>query len=639
MPAKNCTTCTDLKSAAIVARPDTLDVEVKIKMGDLGSEKKADINGAAVGASPCLKPQDPWALPELQDQGVKWSDLGCAQKFQRVFLGLAKALALLALLYLFICSLDFLSSAFRLVGGKTAGKVMSQNEVLKNPVVGLMIGLLSTVLVQSSSTSSSIIITMVGAGLVEVRDAIPIIMGANIGTSVTNTIVSLMQSSERNEFRRAFAAATVHDMFNWLTVIILLPLEAAFGLLYHLTSAIVDSTEWTTNKHANRDFLQVITKPFTGLIIKLDKKVIQQIAIGDESYYNRSLIKRCCKKTADGCIEPCEFALQGLQWQDSFIGILLLGISLLTLCTCLILMVKLLHSMLGGRISVIIKTTVNAEYRFPYSILVGYIGIGIGCFMTILVQSSSLFTSALTPLAGIGVISLERIYPLTLGANVGTTTTGILAALAADAGQIRHTLQIAFCHLFFNLIGILVFYPIPYTRLPIHLAKMLGNTIAEYRWFSLMYLICMFILFPAAVFGLSMAGMVVFMAVLIPVFLLLVAVIVINVLQRKAPRFLPECMRTWMWLPEWMRSLEPLDRIVHSCVGKIACCQKICPPQNAHNGTILPIREEPSQMNFVESRRSSYSTGDWQSDLQGIDNSAFDVTIDKQKSVTSTTQL
>lgn len=609
--------------------------QVKIKMGG-DTPQKADINANATPQDP----SDPWALPVLEDQGVKWSELSAGGKVQRVLLGVAKAACLVGLLYLFICSLDFLSSAFRLVGGKTAGKVMSQNEVLKNPVVGLMIGVLSTVLVQSSSTSSSIIITMVGANLIQVRDAIPIIMGANIGTSVTNTIVSLMQSAERNEFRRAFAAATVHDMFNWLTVIVLLPLEVAFGILYHLTSAIINSTDWTTNKSANRDFLQVLTKPFTSLVIQLDKKIIEKVAIGDETYYNHSLIKRCCNMTTEGCVKHCQFALANLDWQDSFVGLLLLGISLLTLCVCLILMVKLLHSMLRGRIAVVIKTTVNAEYRFPYSILVGYIAILLGCVMTILVQSSSIFTSALTPLAGIGVISLERIYPLTLGSNIGTTTTGILAALAADSSRIKYTLQIAFCHLFFNILGILMFYPLPFTRFPIHMAKALGNTTAKYRWFSVLYLICMFLLFPAAVFGLSMAGIVVFMVVLIPTFVILLLVVAVNVLQRKAPRVLPETLRSWLWLPEWMRSLDPLDRLISAVVGRCGCCQRLCPPQTAHDASAMPtMREVSSQMNFIESRRSSCPS-DSQSDLQAFENSAFNWTKEKQNGgATFITQL
>ena len=61
--------------------------------------------------------------------------------------------------------------------------------------------------------------------------AIPIVMGANIGTSVTNTIVSLGQITDRNEFRRAFAGATVHDIFNWLSVFVLFPVEVITGAI------------------------------------------------------------------------------------------------------------------------------------------------------------------------------------------------------------------------------------------------------------------------------------------------------------------------------------------------------------------------------------------------------------------------
>lgn len=65
--------------------------------------------------------------------------------------------------------------------------------------------------------------------VIDVPAAIPIVMGANVGTSVTNTIVSLTHAADRAEFERAFAGATVHDMFNWLTVIVLLVIEVSTG--------------------------------------------------------------------------------------------------------------------------------------------------------------------------------------------------------------------------------------------------------------------------------------------------------------------------------------------------------------------------------------------------------------------------
>ena len=137
--------------------------------------------------------------------------------------------------------------------------------------------------------------------------------------------------------------------------------------------------------------------------------------------------------------------------------------------------------------------------------------------MTMLVQSSSIFTSALTPLVGIGVITIDRTYPLTLGANIGTTVTSILAALAATS-KFRESLQIAMCHLFFNISGIVIWYPLPFMRkIPIKGAKFLGNTTAKYRWFAFMYLAIMFFVFPALVLGLSIAGWQVLVGIGVPV--------------------------------------------------------------------------------------------------------------------------
>ena len=182
-------------------------------------------------------------------------------------------------LYAFICSLSFLADGFRLVAGRQAGLVFRNSEVFNNPIAGMLVGVLVTVLVQSSSTSTSIVITMVAADLLTVRQAISLIMGANIGTSVTSTIVALAQSVDRDEFRRAFAAATVHDMFNFLNVLVLLPLEAMTGYLYHFSAALIPASLQSAEKPP--DILKAITKPFTKSIGSLDKKVITKIAAAE----------------------------------------------------------------------------------------------------------------------------------------------------------------------------------------------------------------------------------------------------------------------------------------------------------------------------------------------------------------------
>ena len=427
--------------------------------------------------------------------------------------------------------------------------------------------------------------------VLDVEPAIPIVMGANIGTSVTNTIVSLAQAAERNEFRRAFAGATVHDIFNWLSVLIFLPLEVITHYLLHLTGKIIKVLPLTQKKGTNKKLLKKLTEPFTKLIIQLDKKIIENIALGDKSAESKSLIKDCSPKEVTEIvnktynastyylenvttIEPasCKFLFHGTSLSDTEVGIIILVISIGLLCICLVSIVKVLHSMLRGQMAKIIKKTVNADFPGPFKHLTGYLAILVGAGLTMLVQSSSIFTSALTPLIGVGVVTIERAFPLTLGSNIGTTATGILAALAS-ASNLDKALQIAFCHLFFNISGILVWYPIPYLRkVPIGFAKSLGNKTADYRWFAIAYLVFGFFLLPAAVFGLSLAGWQILLGVAAPLLLLFLFIVIVNIFQRKAPGHLPEVLQDWEWLPKWTRSLEP-----YGCVfSKVTELSRMC---------------------------------------------------------------
>ena len=111
-------------------------------------------------------------------------------------------------------------------------------------------------------------VCILGITVLPVKPAIPIIMGSNIGTSVTNTIVSISQSDDKDTFRRAFAGATVHDMFNWMSVLILLPLELASGYLERTTGAIVDTID-TGGADTDQEFIKVITKPLTSKIVEV----------------------------------------------------------------------------------------------------------------------------------------------------------------------------------------------------------------------------------------------------------------------------------------------------------------------------------------------------------------------------------
>ena len=208
-----------------------------------------------------------------------------------------------------------------------------------------------------------------------------------------------------------------------------------------------------------------------------------------------------------------DYLLLKIGLNDTASGVLLLVVSLLMLCGCLVLLVKLLNSVLKGKIAKFIRKFINSDLPGHCSYVTGYLAIILGACLTILVQSSSVFTSAMTPLVGIGVIRIERMYPLTLGSNIGTTATGVLAALAAPGDKLSAALQIALVHLFFNITGILIFYPIPSMRWPIGMAKKLGEITATYRWFAVFYLLVMFLVIPALVFGLSFLHIIAFIVV------------------------------------------------------------------------------------------------------------------------------
>ncbi|XP_047196433.1 sodium-dependent phosphate transport protein 2A [Hippoglossus stenolepis] len=505
--------------------------------------------------------------------------------------GLSKIPLLLVLLFLFVCSLDTLSSAFQLAGGKVAGDIFQDNAVLSNPVAGLVVGILVTVLVQSSSTSTSIIVSLVASGLLEVRSAVPVIMGSNIGTSVTNTIVAMMQAAERTEFQRAFAGATIHDCFNWLSVLVLLPLEAVSGFMTRLSHLLVTSFQLRPGEDAP-ELLKVITEPVTRLIIQLDKCVITGIAMGNEDMRNRSLVKEWCQTdlvtstdnvSSDSCgrspdlsMQPsvkCRHLFVSTSLSDLTVGLILLAASLVVLCSCLLLLVKLLNTLLKGHVAKVVHKVINTDLPYPFGWLTGYVAMCVGAAVTFVVQSSSVFTSAMTPLIGIGVISLERAYPLTLGSNIGTTATALLAALASPGNTLAAALQIALCHLFFNVFGILLWYPLPFMRLPIRMARVLGDRTAKYRWFAVLYLLLCFLLLPSLVLGLSLAGWRVMAGVGAPFLGVTIFIAVVNMLQAHTPRLLPAKLQSWDFLPQWMRSLRPLDRQITRAT---VCCSSLC---------------------------------------------------------------
>jgi sodium-dependent phosphate cotransporter len=143
-----------------------------------------------------------------------------------------------ALIYLLICAVSIISRGFAGLGSEAAHTMFAFAE---NPWVGLSFGILGTVLIQSSTTTTAIAVTAVGSGALPIRGAVPIILGANVGTTVTTTLVALTFIRNRSEFRRALGASSIHDFYNWLSLLIIFPIELIWHPLEKLSGELTDA--------------------------------------------------------------------------------------------------------------------------------------------------------------------------------------------------------------------------------------------------------------------------------------------------------------------------------------------------------------------------------------------------------------
>lgn len=350
-------------------------------------------------------------------------------------------------LYLFLVGVKALETGIKSFG---EGLVEDLLVSVANPVAGLAAGILATVLVQSSSVTTATIVGLVGSGLLPVETAIPMVMGANIGTTVTNTLASLGHLRQGAYFRRAFAAATVHDYFNLIAVAVLLPVEIGFGFISKIA-------------HSTAELLG-------GRLPD----------VGTGSSPIKSAIKTPVRWASD-VIETMGF--------DNAMGatLLTLGIGLIFLSLWMI--TRQMKKVMSGRIENAINGILSKG--------AGAGALVAGIVMTIAVQSSSITTSILVPLVAAGVLTLRNAFPVTLGANIGTTVTALLASIAADRPE---ALVIALAHVSFNVIGILLIYPWPRIRaIPLALAERTAAAAVERKWLVAVYVVGLFIVAPLAV--------------------------------------------------------------------------------------------------------------------------------------------
>ena len=349
----------------------------------------------------------------------------------------------LILLYIFLVSISMMGGAFK--GYK--GFLEQLVQTTSNPFVGLVVGILVTSIVQSSSLTTSIVVTLVGTGL-PIANAIPIVMGANIGTTITSTIVSVGHITRKEEFQRAFSAASVHDFFNLLMVIILFPIELKTHYLQRCAGAL------------HEYLLSGVTG---GIRFRSPVKV-----------------------AAGFPVEVLKSFLEHLGIPGFFIGLIMLVVALGLLFVALYFMVRLMRLVILGRIERIID-----DYVFKNALT----ALGCGILLTAFVQSSSVTCSFVVPLVAAGVITLDRAFPFILGANIGTTVTALLASFAAE--QSGPAVTIALVHLLFNSTGVLLFLPLkPMRQIPVNFAQWFSTVVGRRKYVALIYISVVFFIIP-----------------------------------------------------------------------------------------------------------------------------------------------
>ncbi len=372
--------------------------------------------------------------------------------------------ALLAL-YFFIAAINLMGHGLKTIASVEESKAAMDHlfTYAFQPVAGLCVGILITALVQSSSFTTSFVVGLVAGGQIPLAVAVPIIMGANVGTSVTNLLVSLAHMRRRREFRRSLAAALVHDIFNVLAVLLILPLEYAFGIISKPAEAFANWLE-------NAAFFTTNPKQFN--LVKVAVKPLARLM--DWIF------------------------LDTLGLSATVAGLLIAALAIVILFFALIMLVRMLQGLMKDRLSGLFSRTLFRN---------GGIAFVVGLFTTAAVQSSSVTTSLVVPLVGAGVLRLKQIYPYTLGANIGTTVTALLAglAVAAVAAGESHAAQmaaagglaVAMAHLLFNIIGTCVFWPLGW--IPISLAKGYAKLAARRRVLAAAYVLIIFFVLPVLI--------------------------------------------------------------------------------------------------------------------------------------------
>ncbi|WP_276908982.1 Na/Pi symporter [Corynebacterium riegelii] len=336
------------------------------------------------------------------------------------FTGTAKQVAnwvaVLLGVWILLNGVGMIGDGFKGIAGDRAQELFSFAE---NPFVGLAIGIVATAIIQSSSTTTSIVVGMIAGGL-PLNIAIPMLFGANVGTSVTSTLVALGLAGNKKQFQRGFSMATVHDFFNLIAILIFFPLEIFTGFLGKTATAISPSLSGQGDGvvsgifEAIGDFIDLITEPLVGLAGTL------ATPLGD----------------VWGGVALAVVGIVLILFSIQFIG-------------------NILTALLVGKAQEILYAALGKN---------AFVGVLSGATITTLVQSSSTTTALTVPLAASGKFEVRTLFPFVVGANIGTTVTGLIAAFSASGAEAEAAMGGALVHTLFNTFAAILILGIPFMR-------------------------------------------------------------------------------------------------------------------------------------------------------------------------------
>lgn len=306
-----------------------------------------------------------------------------------------------------------------------------------DPFVGLFIGLLLTAIIQSSSTTSTMVVALVATNTISIEEAIPIIMGANIGTTLTSTIVSLGFVSDKRAFRKAVSAGVIHDFYNIILVLILFPLEYFYGLLSKLSLQINELIIGQSAFSSGNEVSKVMDFGISnGIVSLINNNIISLVVCFALLFISIKLLTNVIRKTV-----------------------------------------------IGGSKNKLRKFVFNKPFK----------SFGWGVLITAAIQSSSVSTSLLVPLVATEKIRLKHAFPFIIGANLGTTITALIAA----SFNSEIAMSIAIAHLIFNLFGAVLFMTTSILRnVFVNFIKKFSIVMTGNRLIGLGYILVMFFLLP-----------------------------------------------------------------------------------------------------------------------------------------------